>query len=539
VPDRYDLGLLFVHGIGAQQRGDTLLQFGEPLMDSLTDWLGADGVVVHSTDLLAPAPDEPAHTCATVTAHGEHRTVVAAESWWAETFHPPRYWPLAIWLVWATPFVVYRLTDHRVGLVKTNNRIDAHRDPAKSLRREALPWLVRQAQRVVLNVFSAALALVATVAIMLLGVVAVIPAVRRFILSAQTVLVRYIGDSYTLLLSPLRADAMVSQVETDLAWLEAQRPSRVVVIAHSQGAEIVRRVLERRAPDRPVASLVTLGSGIAKLRAVALMYAKHWSALWAYVLRGLAAVLTLAGGPALVWLGLLTGGVASLVALVAAAALIAYAREILVGIVGKEAAVHDDLERAAARVRRWIDFYATSDPVPEGRLPLEDLGLDAAASTEIANRRSPLLDHTTYWQNAEAFRPGVIEELAGHLGWPLTKVFTDRIDAARATRGRSTIVLVVARWALALPAVCVCVAGLVGVRGFAAWDETGMWIGPKLAWAVGQVNDSIAKWLERDPGGDAVTAACVVLAALVIYAGVAAVWGGRATARGRKVFVGG
>src|SRR5690349_10866978 len=98
---------------------------------------------------------------------------------------------MAAWLVSAVPFVVFRAFDHRVGMVATNKGID---------RREL--WALRHLQRLAQNVVSSVLVIVASVVIALLGVVAVIPAVRRFILSAQTLLIRYIGDSYALLIGP-------------------------------------------------------------------------------------------------------------------------------------------------------------------------------------------------------------------------------------------------------------------------------------------------------------------------------------------------
>ena len=44
MPEATDLGILVVHGIGSQRRGDTLLGLAEPLTQSLTDWFGADAV---------------------------------------------------------------------------------------------------------------------------------------------------------------------------------------------------------------------------------------------------------------------------------------------------------------------------------------------------------------------------------------------------------------------------------------------------------------------------------------------------------------
>jgi hypothetical protein len=62
---KHALGVLFIHGIGEQQRGDTLLRCAEPLADWLQKW--SEGAEVPAppspTDThLGPAHDEPAHT---------------------------------------------------------------------------------------------------------------------------------------------------------------------------------------------------------------------------------------------------------------------------------------------------------------------------------------------------------------------------------------------------------------------------------------------------------------------------------------------
>jgi hypothetical protein len=35
----HDLGILFIHGIGQHSRGDTLVRFGEPLLDCVRRWV--------------------------------------------------------------------------------------------------------------------------------------------------------------------------------------------------------------------------------------------------------------------------------------------------------------------------------------------------------------------------------------------------------------------------------------------------------------------------------------------------------------------
>ena len=103
-------------------------------------------------------------------------------------------------------------------------------------------------------------------------VAASVPTVVLMSLSQRLrgLVVGFIGDSYALLHQDGPRSAIVDRVTTDLAKLEATADGApVVILAHSQGAEIARRVLAARPPEAgPVAGLVTFGAGIAKLHAV-------------------------------------------------------------------------------------------------------------------------------------------------------------------------------------------------------------------------------------------------------------------------------
>src|SRR4029079_15781382 len=68
--ERADLGILLVHGIGAQKQGATLTAFAEPIIEWVRDWLYQElpsgssfASVPVSGQLKAPLlpPDEPAH----------------------------------------------------------------------------------------------------------------------------------------------------------------------------------------------------------------------------------------------------------------------------------------------------------------------------------------------------------------------------------------------------------------------------------------------------------------------------------------------
>jgi hypothetical protein len=529
--DSYDLRVLLVHGIGSQKRGDTLLQFGEPLAASLTHWLDENAIAVHDTVLVDPPSRAPAHTQVTLTRGAEKKHVLVAESWWAESFAVPRWWPFAKWLLWSVPFVVFRATDHRLSLITTHDRLDAVGRP-DSLPR-ILKWIGLQAVRIVKNALSVALALAFTVVVALLGVVGLVPRVRATIMSAQKLLVGYIGDSYLLLRSPGRGDAMVSQVERDLTWLEDNGTDKVAIVAHSQGAEVVRRVLARRTGP-PIASLVTFGSGIAKLRAVQRLHHAGRPAGMAYLWRTGAAGLTV-GLPLLALLDVISWPVAALGPLLSPVAL-ALARRRLKEIVKDEDLPGDRLAAVAGKTKRWLDFYATSDPVPEGALPFENVPgtFPPASSIEIANRRSPLLDHTSYWQNGEAFRAPVVEELARLLEWELPQPAKARIARARRTREESTKALRASRYSIGSLAVLAFV-----LPRFAAedtWDTTSRWVATKADWAAALARGKDEPWLTGDPERDLVAAAALALVALALHGTFASYWYGKANRRARDLF---
>ena len=53
--------------------------------------------------------------------------MLVAESWWADTFNPPGWWPFVKWLLWAVPFVVFRAVDHGISVIDTNDKLDQAR----------------------------------------------------------------------------------------------------------------------------------------------------------------------------------------------------------------------------------------------------------------------------------------------------------------------------------------------------------------------------------------------------------------------------
>src|SRR5919201_149528 len=144
-----ELGILFVHGIGQQHQGQTLMEFADPISRWLVRWVthgsrteAAVGKLdrTHvSVDATILDGDEPAHLSLTVCGADDlslprrHRWLLA-ESWWAETFQPPRTTSLLLWILLILPYV---------SLVQFYGQLlRALRPPARSgWGREVARWL--------------------------------------------------------------------------------------------------------------------------------------------------------------------------------------------------------------------------------------------------------------------------------------------------------------------------------------------------------------------------------------------------------------
>jgi tetratricopeptide (TPR) repeat protein len=82
---------------------------------------------------------------------------------------------------------------------------------------------------------------------------------------------------------------------------------------------------------------------------------------------------------------------------------------------------------------RWVDIYASADPVPNGPL-LDDFEPRDVLTTEITNVGSALKDHTAYWKNTDEFLPRVAIELLQKAG--LKKRFYNSLGVSSRRRWR-------------------------------------------------------------------------------------------------------
>ena len=470
VGSKAELGILFVHGIGEQKQGQTLIRFADPISGWLAAWLtrgrwteagvrAGDDIRVSLEDANL-AGDDPAHLVMTIAKAGElslpgnHRWLLA-ESWWAESFYPPRTTTLLLWLLLIAPYMI---------LVQF---FEQFRHACRPPSTPTLPRRVGRWARVAafFGVYLSALPLAAlvalVVAVLLFGMLVPIQQVSDRAKKLALLLANTVGDSFVLISSAVQFDAMVSRVGRDLAWL-SDRAEHVVIVAHSQGTSVGYAALRAGHAPRNLRGFVTVGEAIKKLglmhelqshgeerasfeqlqrvgirqwlahsferwaRLKSLRFGLAWAGLFGVYLFAYAL-------PQLLVVGLKepTHIVRGIVLVVVAVAVAGFVLWVCASYWLKDLLrVDEPLESGSGPVR-WADFYASADPVPNGPLFADGADTTFLREREVWNFGSIVRDHTTYTSSEDDFLGCVVGELVAATGRSLP-------DETRAelTRGR-------------------------------------------------------------------------------------------------------
>lgn len=522
-----DLGVLLVHGIGRSGAGDTLVDFGEPLVSWLCDWVG-DAAKVEVVDAVlgveAADPATRPHTRVRLTfpdADGEAATRewLIAESWWAESFASPTFRQLADWGIRLVPLTLFFHFSRRSDRAREAMRRAWAGRPRRwrTVVARAGRWLLDFAVLLLALLFAPVFMIL--LLLLLLGGLVPIPRFRRWIGRLQRGLAVTIGDSYSLLGSKIGSEAIYGRVRRDLDWL-SRRCRQTAVVAHSQGAAIAYRAVSDDRSGK-CGLLVTFGAGIRKLGQIrrfkegtsgwvgwvslalallilAVQLSRRQLGLGGGLLLAAAVPLAWFGGSALLglvlrlvlrayarvtgrapppmterwslWLGL-SSAILTLVPLtiflpgptlagkvwLMLLTFLAWAWIFgAVAVAGSDAAglrmgLPDDGrarppgEATLPDTVRWVDLYATHDPVPNGPIfdGIEVPAVDGAVEShglrtvEVVNRATSLSDHSGYWRNPEAFTSQVGAELGRLDGVELQEIRpfdSERLAIARHRR---------------------------------------------------------------------------------------------------------
>ena len=477
-PKPYRVGVVYVHGMGEQEQGDSVTEMGDALTEWLRKWLAPveksvfkirEAKLRTGGQVLGGTPDHPiggqAHVSVTIADESRKPPIQQewrlAESWWASSFRQATFFELVTWAFSAGPWLI---ASQRAGLERRFNAVN----PEPGALRTVLNTVAALFLTLVAAVAGSAVTPV-FLALLILSLIP-IPGVTDVVKAIAKNLSGSFGDLLILVRSPVRFAAMAEQVRGDIADLAAIC-DRVVVLAHSQGSAVswhaIRRTAEQHPTERAHIDLFfTFGQAFRKLKSLYLVQtAPGRKKVTFFGLATLTTILLLVAG--LNVAGVLGVVITSHFDLGAtfsdpARSIWWFAGAIVCVVIVEEALVRmanandlageDEIHEEIAKVQaampgfRWFDLWASADPAPVGPL-LSELPA-GVESYKIRNVASTLLDHAIYWSNRTVFVSAVAFSAAS-LAPPSPIGTRDRIpqplrDAAK-VRGRRVSMLLTAR----------------------------------------------------------------------------------------------
>lgn len=453
------VGVLFVHGIGTTKRGETLPWAGEPFYELIKSWLNEtpeevsdseSKVYMANTRLARPVPSEadaPPYAQIYFPPVPDHPSDqdpswVLAESWWDAEFGAPNFndlvsWGLNIgpWMIERSGPLLFRRIFRAVGTMPAIIWTAIEKAVTNEILRYALylllivplvPVLVALLLVSILGfVGFSVLGVLLQLFILVLLVVGLlpVPALRSMVQDIQIGLAVWLGDAYLMASSPVRFNAMLSQVRRDVNWLrDVKKCQHVAVIAHSGGAPVAYRALT--GPKCCKAEvLITYGSGHSKVDAITkllpkrnLFFAINPLVRVVLALGVLALTVYVAQTSSVPFLGPvpLATGIVIIVALIIAIPIF------LTGLHWLSRRIWDMdvplLQPEAPNSNHWTDYCAVADIVPDGLIlrPGSSGNSGSSWTTIVDNLHSLVRDHGWYWLNKEQF----VSPVAGKL-WAL------------------------------------------------------------------------------------------------------------------------
>jgi hypothetical protein len=416
------LGVLFVHGIGQQQLGQTLTDFGEPFLQYLNDWLIKRSdieiyncVEINQSILTRQAilanvekqscPNFVADIQVNENGNCKKETWLFAESHWADSFHLPRNIKVALWLMIATPWACFTHAGRKI-------RIPWYRFLAAPKKLKIFHFFF-SAVEILIQIYFAYLLWIFSLFIECLLVILAlislipIPAILRYISWFHEKIAAVIGDSYIFVRSNVRRESAITQLNSDIEWIE-RHCDNIVIVAHSQGAALTYLALKKNI-NRKLKLLVTFGSGLDKLNTLLSphIFKKALSLSIGSVMLFILTIII----PSIYFKNLNLLDISTTMTL----SLIYYVCPIILYIFTFES--NQEINTFKSNLINsgvsWMDIYSSADPVPSGPLFIKKEDNPAFIKNEdnpakfeslcIWNERSIFSDHITYRKNRECF----------------------------------------------------------------------------------------------------------------------------------------
>ena len=120
---KHQLGILFVHGIGTQPAGDTITRWGDVLVKTIT--AASNGTVIATVERagkdLEGGDGERTEARVRLEHSGKADHWLLSEGWWAESFLAPTYFELVSWSLRALPWALTSHIAQRYWMAKSGH----------------------------------------------------------------------------------------------------------------------------------------------------------------------------------------------------------------------------------------------------------------------------------------------------------------------------------------------------------------------------------------------------------------------------------
>lgn len=257
-----------VHGMGTHDSGALAADALEAVQHAAST---AGGRLI--TQPIGPeAPTELIHRAVVEYPHHEPFIAEFYDGWWDRGLDRPSFWPVLGWALRIAPLVMLNTAWLWFGDRLADRSTASLRSWAQAILPAALFLVLAPAVIVLLPVVLAA--------------AAVVPPLRR---AVHRVTVDFIGDAWLYRSDQL--NRLVLPRLTTLTRTAGKHAQTVVLVGHSQGAELTRRVglrlaREQNTDDDVERASVWVGSGENQLNAVRALARTRWLpvVLWPYLL---------------------------------------------------------------------------------------------------------------------------------------------------------------------------------------------------------------------------------------------------------------
>ena len=248
-------GVIFVHGIGSQKQGETLLQWSAPIIEVITDWkrwfvrrpeLVRDPVEAARIDFSDDRPTIDLSIPAASVGGREFPEArwILTESWWAAKVEPPALSTMTSWL------------GPQGGAGQIVTAILGNRAGTHVVFRAAVAPFVSVLVGLVLSIYALVRGVTALIPIKAVSDAAILRAFDEF-------LTGWFGDVRILVYDPAQSANIRAGLAGAIRKLhEVDHVDRVVVMAHSGGAMVSYLTLTDPVyADLKVDKLITFGEG--------------------------------------------------------------------------------------------------------------------------------------------------------------------------------------------------------------------------------------------------------------------------------------